>query len=114
MGLGVHRVLADDVVAVGEDASDRIASLVFSLAGGAGGMKGLRGAQRNAVAASGGGTHRSFVAGVAWKMQGRKGWVGKALSLVFDREQRVGPSFERGLTDLKAVANQKANDPANE
>jgi hypothetical protein len=51
---------------------------------------------------------------VTWKMQGRNGFMGKALSLVFDMEQMVGSSFERGLADLKAVANEKANEQANE
>lgn len=41
---------------------------------------------------------------VTWSMRGRNGFVGKALSLVFDMDQMVGPDFERGLADMKTAA----------
>jgi uncharacterized protein YndB with AHSA1/START domain len=43
---------------------------------------------------------------VTWKMDGTNGFVGKAICLVMDLEASVGPSFEQGLANLKAVAEQ--------
>jgi hypothetical protein len=37
-------------------------------------------------------------------MEGRNGFVGKAISLVMDMDAMVGTQFERGLADLDVVA----------
>lgn len=41
---------------------------------------------------------------VGWSMEGRNGFVGKALALVMDMDAMVGDQFERGLADLDAAA----------
>jgi uncharacterized protein YndB with AHSA1/START domain len=51
---------------------------------------------------SGGGTR------VAWEMDGRNGFVGKALSVFFDVDEMVGGSFEAGLAAMKQVAETRA------
>jgi uncharacterized protein YndB with AHSA1/START domain len=40
---------------------------------------------------------------VAWRMEGSNDYVGKAAALVFDMEEMVGGTFERGLADLKSI-----------
>jgi hypothetical protein len=40
---------------------------------------------------------------VTWKMSGENGFVGKAMSLIWDTEKMVGPEFEKGLADMKKV-----------
>jgi hypothetical protein len=50
------------------------------------------------LAAAGAGTR------VTWSMEGRNGFVGKAISLVMDMDAMVGTQFERGLADLDAAA----------
>jgi hypothetical protein len=41
---------------------------------------------------------------VAWSMSGKKNFMFKAVSLFMDSDTMVGRDFERGLADLKAVA----------
>jgi hypothetical protein len=41
---------------------------------------------------------------VTWSMEGRNGFVGKAISLAMDMDAMVGTQFERGLADLDVVA----------
>lgn len=45
---------------------------------------------------------------VTWRMEGRLGFVGKAMCLVKDMDQVIGPDFEKGLAALKAVAEAEA------
>jgi hypothetical protein len=45
---------------------------------------------------------------VAWSMEGRNGFVGKALSLVLDMDAMVGERFEEGLANLDAAARAEA------
>lgn len=44
------------------------------------------------------------VTNVIWTMAGRHTFIGKAICLVMSMEQTVGPDFERGLAQLKAVS----------
>jgi uncharacterized protein YndB with AHSA1/START domain len=41
---------------------------------------------------------------VTWRMEGTNTFVGKAASLVMNMEQMIGGNFERGLADLKKLA----------
>lgn len=41
---------------------------------------------------------------VTWAMYGRNNFLGKAVSLFIDCDKMCGPQFEKGLTDLGAVA----------
>jgi len=41
---------------------------------------------------------------VIWTMTGRHNFIGKAICLVMSMEKTVGPDFEKGLTQLKQVA----------
>jgi hypothetical protein len=41
---------------------------------------------------------------VTWSMDGRNNFVGKFFSLFMDMDKMVGPDFERGLSNLKSVA----------
>jgi len=50
------------------------------------------------LAPSGAGTR------VTWSMEGRNGFLGKAISLVMDMDAMVGTQFERGLADLDVAA----------
>jgi uncharacterized protein YndB with AHSA1/START domain len=50
------------------------------------------------LASEGGGTR------VTWRMEGTNSFSGKAASLVMDMEQMVGDTFERGLAELKKLA----------
>jgi len=45
---------------------------------------------------------------VTWRMEGTNNFVGKAASLVMDMDETVGGTFERGLADLKALAEADA------
>ena len=45
---------------------------------------------------------------VTWTMTGKNNFIGKAVSLFMDCEKMVGPDFEKGLANLKAVAEAKA------
>ena len=44
---------------------------------------------------------------VIWTMTGRHNFIGKAVCLVYNMEQMVGPDFEKGLLQLKQVAERK-------
>jgi len=41
---------------------------------------------------------------VTWAMDGRNNFMGKAISLVMNMDRMIGGNFERGLADLKTVA----------
>jgi hypothetical protein len=45
---------------------------------------------------------------VRWSMEGRNGFVGKAISLLMDMDAMVGPQFEQGLADLERAARAEA------
>lgn len=45
---------------------------------------------------------------VSWAMAGHLNLVGKAMCLVKDMDQMIGPMFEKGLADLKGVAEAEA------
>ncbi|MEI7688435.1 MAG: SRPBCC family protein [Planctomycetota bacterium] len=44
---------------------------------------------------------------VTWTMSGKHNFVGKAMCLVMNMEKMVGPDFEKGLANLKAVVENK-------
>jgi len=44
---------------------------------------------------------------VIWTMSGTHNFIGKAMCLVMSMESMVGPDFERGLAQLKQVAEKK-------
>lgn len=41
---------------------------------------------------------------VSWSMYGKTGFMGKAMGLIMNCEKMLGPQFEQGLADLKAVS----------
>ncbi|MDR0184632.1 SRPBCC family protein [Lysobacter arvi] len=43
---------------------------------------------------------------VTWAMHGPQPYIGKLMSLVFSIDRMVGPDFERGLANLKSLAEQ--------
>ncbi len=45
---------------------------------------------------------------VTWTMSGTNNFIGKAFSLVMDCEKLLGPPFEQGLANLKAVSEKPA------
>ena len=45
---------------------------------------------------------------VTWRMEGRNGFVGKAMTLLVDMDAMVGGPFEQGLLALKGVAEADA------
>jgi uncharacterized protein YndB with AHSA1/START domain len=45
---------------------------------------------------------------VAWRMEGENGFVAKAASLFMDMDKMVGGEFEKGLADLKELAEADA------
>jgi hypothetical protein len=45
---------------------------------------------------------------VTWRMEGRNGFVGKAVGLFMDMDAMVGGDFDRGLTSMKTVAEADA------
>ena len=49
---------------------------------------------------------------VAWRMEGTNNFVGKAASLVMNMDEMVGGTFERGLADLKTLAEADAKQRA--
>ena len=55
---------------------------------------------------AGDGTH------VTWRMEGTNNFVGKAASLVMNMDETVGGPFERGLADLKTLAEADAKQRA--
>jgi hypothetical protein len=44
---------------------------------------------------------------VIWTMSGKQNFIGKAMCLVMSMEKMLGPDFERGLAQLKQVAERK-------
>ncbi len=48
---------------------------------------------------------------VRWIMEGRNGFMGKAMSMVCDMDRMIGKDFERGLANLDRAA-QAAADPS--
>lgn len=44
---------------------------------------------------------------VTWTMTGKKNFVAKAFHLLMDMDKLLGPDFERGLAQLKTVAESK-------
>jgi hypothetical protein len=44
---------------------------------------------------------------VIWTMTGTQNFIGKAICLVMNMEKTVGPDFEKGLAQLKQVAERK-------
>jgi len=49
---------------------------------------------------------------VTWRMEGTNNFVGKAASLVMNMDVMVGGTFERGLADLKTLAEADAKERA--
>jgi polyketide cyclase/dehydrase/lipid transport protein/type II secretion system GspH-like protein len=45
---------------------------------------------------------------VTWTMTGTNGFVGKAMCLVVNMDRMIGGQFEKGLADMKAVAEASA------
>ncbi len=45
---------------------------------------------------------------VSWAMDGKLNFIGKAMCLVKDMDQMIGPMFEKGLADLKGFAEAEA------
>jgi uncharacterized protein YndB with AHSA1/START domain len=45
---------------------------------------------------------------IAWRMEGKNNFVAKAASLVMNMDEMVGGTFEKGLADLKALAESDA------
>ena len=46
---------------------------------------------------------------VKWTMSGKNNFVGKLFSIFFCTEKMVGPQFEKGLADMKSLAEASAN-----
>lgn len=46
---------------------------------------------------------------VTWSMAGRKNFVMKAFGMIVDMDKAIGPDFERGLSQLKSVAETASN-----
>jgi hypothetical protein len=40
---------------------------------------------------------------VTWSMEGRNGFLGKAIGLVMNMDRMVGDQFEKGLADMKSI-----------
>ena len=49
---------------------------------------------------------------VVWHMSGENDFMGKAMCLVMNMETMLGPKFEEGLANLKAVVEQSDAEPA--
>jgi hypothetical protein len=45
--------------------------------------------------------------GVTWAMSGKKNFISKAVCMFMNMDQMVGGMFEKGLSDMKAAAEQK-------
>lgn len=45
---------------------------------------------------------------VTWALQGPSSYMSKLMSIFFDMNKMIGTDFEKGLTDLKAVAEGKS------
>ena len=48
---------------------------------------------------------------VTWRMEGRNGFLGKAIGLFVDMDAMVGGDFEKGLASLKTSAVTDARNP---
>ncbi len=46
---------------------------------------------------------------VTWRMEGRNGFIGKAIGLLVSMDEMVGAPFEQGLASLKTVAESDAS-----
>lgn len=46
---------------------------------------------------------------VTWSMSGKNNFIGKAMCLVMNMDKMVGGQFEKGLADLKTIAEKPAN-----
>jgi hypothetical protein len=46
---------------------------------------------------------------VKWTMQGKNNFMGRAMCLFMDMDAMIGKDFEKGLANLKAVAEKVAN-----
>ncbi len=44
---------------------------------------------------------------VTWTMDGSRNFITKAIGLIFSMDQMIGSQFEKGLADLKTVAEQQ-------
>ena len=49
---------------------------------------------------------------VVWNMTGKNDFIGKAMCLVMNMDAMVGPKFEEGLANMKAVVEQSDAEPA--
>jgi hypothetical protein len=47
-----------------------------------------------------------------WAMEGENNFMGKAMSLVMNMDNMVGPDFEKGLASMKAAAEAAAKTPS--
>ncbi len=45
---------------------------------------------------------------VSWAMSGNRGFMEKAMGLVMDMDKMIGPDFEKGLADIKRLAEADA------
>ena len=45
---------------------------------------------------------------VEWRMSGENNFIGKAMGMVMDFDTMIGKDFEKGLVDMKAVAESKS------
>ncbi len=52
------------------------------------------------------------VSTVTWKIEGEKNFLAKAFGLFFDMDAAVGPDFEKGLANLKRVAESGPPQPS--
>lgn len=48
---------------------------------------------------------------VIWAMDGRENFMGKAMGLLMSADKMIGPDFERGLANLRALAEREAQQP---
>lgn len=46
---------------------------------------------------------------VTWTMSGKNNFIGKAMCMFMNMDKMIGGQFEKGLADLKAVAEKPAN-----
>ena len=49
---------------------------------------------------------------VTWAMDGHEDFMGKAMCLIMNPDKMIGPDFERGLANLRALAEREAQQPA--
>lgn len=53
-------------------------------------------------------TPESQSTSVTWTMHGTNNFIGKAMSLIFNCEKMIGSQFEKGLANLKVIAETEA------